>query len=60
MTESCNVTGQSVLCMGGVTASILFFFYCGKLVPCVFKGPAGKRKGFFSKKLLWSLGGFFL
>lgn len=49
MTESCNVTGQSILCMGSVTASILFFFYCGKFVPFVFKGSAGKRKDFLHK-----------
>lgn len=63
MTASCNVTGQSVLCMGGVTASILFFFYCGKFVPSVFKSPAGKRQDFFHKNCtmldLGALVGFF-
>lgn len=62
MTASCNVTGQSILCMGGVTASILFFFYCGKFVPSVFNGPAGKRF-FFNKNCtmldLGALVGFF-
>lgn len=48
MTASCNVTGQSILRMGGVTASILFFFYCEKFVPSVFEGPADKKKTFFS------------
>lgn len=47
MTASCNVTGQSILHLGGVTASLLFFFYCGKFVPSVFEGPAGKKILFF-------------
>lgn len=50
MTASCNVTGQSILHLGGVTASLLFFFYCGKFVPSVFEGPAGKKILFFFHK----------
>lgn len=63
MTASCNVPGQSILRLGGVTASILFFFYCGKFVPSVFEGPAGKKILFFHKKCtmldLGALVGFF-